>query len=67
MFALICCGNLYAVTQEEFNDKFRPLLQENPQILTSSQGKDITVLLGATRSGKSTTLNFLNNIENNTQ
>jgi len=62
MFALIFCGSLHAVTQEEFNDKFRPLLQENPQILNSSQGKDIVVLLGATRSGKSTTLNFLNNI-----
>lgn len=59
---LLSFGCLQAVTQAEFNDKFRPLLQENPQILTSSQGKDITVLLGATRSGKSTTLNFLNNI-----
>lgn len=52
----------YALSYEEFQQKFQIINTDYPGLINSSEGKDIIVFMGATGSGKSTTLNFLNDI-----
>lgn len=49
--------------KNEIHEAFNKCLNENPQLLNSSKGKEITVYLGNTSSGKSTLINYLSDIE----
>jgi len=50
---------------KEFKKEFQTYIEANPNILNSSQGKDIIVMLGITGAGKSTLTNFLCNVKLN--
>ncbi|OMJ75491.1 hypothetical protein SteCoe_25340 [Stentor coeruleus] len=49
--------------KSQIHQKFSRFLEENSQLFNSSIGKEITVYIGNTGSGKSTLINYLCNIE----